>query len=288
MTSGVFFFGLTMALDCVVKLGGSAVTVKDELETLRVGELRRAAALISRLCQEGKRAVVVHGAGSFGHFQAKEYQVAKGRAVTEGSDGIDRMRTGLCLTRLSVTKLNLMIIEELVKAGVPAVGLSAFGIWKTAGRRVIQHNISSVHDVLAAGYVPVLHGDCVLDSNQHCCILSGDTIIEVMCEEFIPKRVVFLTDVAGIYDQPPHMPGSQLLSQVSFRADGSLALPIQTASLPHDTTGGISNKLRTAVNILLNSKGATRVFICDIDSEQVLLQGVVRKNGGTELSIEGS
>ncbi|XP_042198094.1 isopentenyl phosphate kinase-like isoform X2 [Callorhinchus milii] len=268
MTSGVFFFGLTMALDCVVKLGGSAVTVKDELETLRVGELRRAAALISRLCQEGKRAVVVHGAGSFGHFQAKEYQVAKGRAVTEGSDGIDRMRTGLCLTRLSVTK--------------------AFGIWKTAGRRVIQHNISSVHDVLAAGYVPVLHGDCVLDSNQHCCILSGDTIIEVMCEEFIPKRVVFLTDVAGIYDQPPHMPGSQLLSQVSFRADGSLALPIQTASLPHDTTGGISNKLRTAVNILLNSKGATRVFICDIDSEQVLLQGVVRKNGGTELSIEGS
>ena len=33
--------------------------------------------------------------------------------------------------------------------------------------------------MLSVGFVPVLHGDCVLDSIRGCTILSGDTIIKV-------------------------------------------------------------------------------------------------------------
>jgi len=45
---------------------------------------------------------------------------------------------------------------------------------------VTQHDTQSVTNLLQAGFLPVLHGDCVLDSSKGCAILSGDTIIEVM------------------------------------------------------------------------------------------------------------
>lgn len=38
---------------------------------------------------------------------------------------------------------------------------------------------SHVTELLDAGYLPVIHGDCVLDTQQGCSILSGDKIIEV-------------------------------------------------------------------------------------------------------------
>ncbi|XP_065450132.1 uncharacterized protein LOC135983254 [Chrysemys picta bellii] len=105
-----------------------------------------------------------------------------------------------------VPQLNHLVTEQLVKCGVPTVGISPFGVWRTAGKKVSQAGISAIRDALDAGYIPVMHGDCALDSEQHCCILSGDAIIEVLSREFSPQRVVFLTDVSGIYDRPPDTP----------------------------------------------------------------------------------
>lgn len=45
-------------------------------------------------------------------------------------------------------------------------------------------------ELLRSGFVPVLHGDCVLDDVQGCAILSGDKIIEVN-DSFINGSVNF-------------------------------------------------------------------------------------------------
>ena len=57
----------------IVKLGGSAITVKDTFETLRDDSLNSTANQIRQLLQENYHInlVVVHGAGSFGHFQVR-------------------------------------------------------------------------------------------------------------------------------------------------------------------------------------------------------------------------
>ncbi|XP_038605717.1 isopentenyl phosphate kinase-like [Tachyglossus aculeatus] len=249
--------------------------------------LARAAALLRQLCQaRGARCIVVHGAGSFGHFQAKAHGVDAG--FVGDTAGTESLRKGLCLTRLSVTKLNHLVTEELVKGGVPAVGMSPFGSWMTAGRTVSRANITALRDCLRAGYIPVLHGDCVLDSEQHCTILSGDTVIEVLCQEFTPQRVVFLTDVDGIYDRPPDIPGAKLLDSIDIQPDGSLACAIQSNSLPHDTTGGIARKLGAAAAIITQSRGATTVFICRLEgpgAEGACLRGLIGLAEGTQLSL---
>ncbi|XP_063153441.1 uncharacterized protein LOC134493096 [Candoia aspera] len=275
------------AVDCILKLGGSALTQKNQLETLKTESVRRAAAVVSKLWEAGeRRCIIVHGAGSFGHFQAREHGVALGTSGRSAAS--DNLRQGLCLTRLSVTKLNHLVTEQLISVGVPAVGISPFGTWKTACKNVTQAGIDAVKDVLDAGYVPVLHGDCALDSEQHCCILSGDTIIEILAKKFSPRRVVFLTDVNGIYSCPPDTPGARLVDSIVIGPERTMEPAVLTSALPHDTTGGVSLKLQTAINIVSWSHGAIPVLICKLDSKAAVkacLTGELKEGEGTKLSF---
>ena len=63
----------------IVKLGGSAVTRKDTFETLNRAALTTTAQQIRASCGNG-RVLLVHGCGSFGHFQAHEFGISKGAA----------------------------------------------------------------------------------------------------------------------------------------------------------------------------------------------------------------
>lgn len=52
-----------MKVDRVIKLGGSAITRKDELETVKTEELESGAKLVKRCVDQHLKCVVVHGAG---------------------------------------------------------------------------------------------------------------------------------------------------------------------------------------------------------------------------------
>jgi isopentenyl phosphate kinase len=60
----------------VLKIGGSVVTDKNQASTPRPEQIRRIAAEI----KEGKssKLVLIHGAGSFGHHQAREFGLKSG------------------------------------------------------------------------------------------------------------------------------------------------------------------------------------------------------------------
>lgn len=125
--------------------------------------------------------------GSFGHHTASKAGVAHGGIATSHA-----VRRGFADTRASVTRLNQLVVSALLAVGVPAVGLSPCGAWATRGREVAADSCAAVADLLAAGLVPVLHGDAVLDSQLGCTILSGDLIISRLCERFRPPVVAFL------------------------------------------------------------------------------------------------
>ena len=50
-------------IDAIIKIGGSAITKKDELETIKTDGLQRAAECIRQCRESGANLVVVHGAG---------------------------------------------------------------------------------------------------------------------------------------------------------------------------------------------------------------------------------
>lgn len=111
----------------IVKLGGSAITEKDNFETVKQEVLDATAHHISTAVREsGLDVIVVHGAGSFGHFQAHEYGVSKGGLVDV--EGISHWEKGFALTRESVTSLNKLVVHALLapQHELSAVAVSLF------------------------------------------------------------------------------------------------------------------------------------------------------------------
>ncbi|XP_078669629.1 uncharacterized protein LOC144910412 isoform X1 [Branchiostoma floridae x Branchiostoma belcheri] len=273
-------------LECIVKLGGSAVTDKNTLETPRLDAIRAAADIIS---QVRGRCIVVHGAGSFGHFQAREHGVVWGYRDKETTAEVQTVKLGFCRTRQSVTKLLHLITEEFVGRGIPAVGVSPLSSWVTDDASVVKADTDNIRDMLLEGFVPVMHGDAVLDRKRGCTILSGDTIIKHLCGVFHPPRVVFLTDVAGIYDRPPEQPaGSQLIPEIQVDQHRKLHVFIATSSQAHDVTGGIALKLKSAVDIVTESNGRTCVMVCGIQSGAAVracVEGQLPKATGTIVQL---
>ncbi|PKI75506.1 hypothetical protein CRG98_004176 [Punica granatum] len=222
--------------------------------------------------------IVVHGAGSFGHFQASKSGVHKG--------GLERplVKAGFVATRISVTKLNLEIVRALARESLPAIGMSPFSCgWSTCQRNFGSANLSTVTKALDSGFVPVLHGDAVLDEAQGCTILSGDVIIRYLAEHLKPDYVVFLTDVLGVYDRPPTEPGAVLLREIAVNEDGSWSVlkprlkdssrQVEITVAAHDTTGGMMTKISEAAMI---AKLGIDVYIATTNHSVRALRGELR------------
>ena len=186
------------------------------------------------------RVIVVHGAGSYGHPQAKQYRVADG---ARDMDGDPVLREGVDKTKASVRKLCKLVCDELdswlqMAPEVKLAPISPYGKFFTVGKK-LNRNLSrggfdEVRAALMEGKIPVLHGDVVDDAEQGCAILSGDTLVECLTEEFKPKRVVFVSDVEGIFTAKPlhkngpcdlcpdgKTPPPALLREIQVNPDGS-------------------------------------------------------------------
>ncbi|XP_062206973.1 isopentenyl phosphate kinase-like [Phragmites australis] len=199
--------------------------------------------------------VVVHGAGSFGHFQASRSGVHKGGLHST------LVKASFVATRISVTSLNQEIVRGLAGEGIPSVAMSSFACgWSTKQRNLASTNASQIIQSLHASFVPVLLGDAVLDELPDCTILSGDVIVLHLAQLLSPKYVVFLTDVHGVYDSPPTDPNAVLLREIEVDDDGnwSIVKPallqannkgVEISVAAHDTTGGMETKILEATMI---------------------------------------
>ena len=256
----------------IVKFGGSAVTQKAAFETLAEASLTSAAAAVAA---SGKQTVVIHGAGSFGHFQAREHGVSKGVSNSAFS------WRGFALTRASVCRLNGLVVAALLDAGVSAVGVPPFPTWVTRGKGIVPHaaaaaGLERICALLDSGMTPVLHGDAVLDEVQGASILSGDTLMIIAARALRPRLAVFMTDVAGVYDRPPTEDGATLLARIAVASDGTLQRATATSTAEHDVTGGLAAKLDAAAAI---AKEGVPVVIVQVDTEHALtaLRGEIPK-----------
>ncbi len=199
--------------------------------------------------------ILVHGAGSFGHGAARRLGVSSA--------------LGWATTASQVRRLNGLVVEGLVELGVPALGISMFP-WAGAGGSEEEEAVwREVRCALDAGLVPVLHGD-VLSGGR---ILSGDTIMEMLCRAFSPQRAVFCTDVEGVFTADPKKDPSAKLIPVLKVGQGGIEF-----SEPTDATGGFETKIREACSI---ARSGIEVVI--VSASEYFLAGEC--GGGTKLVV---
>jgi isopentenyl phosphate kinase len=208
----------------ILKLGGSIVTDKAGDCDIRTDRIAAAAGEIAR--RPGIQLILVHGAGSCGHPQARRHRLDQG--VPPGDvDGI----TG---THAAVARLNAAVVEALRSAGREAVGIHPLGHCVAVGGRLRDPDWRVVELMLALGLTPVLHGDVVMDTTRGASIVSGDQLVVSLARALSPDRVGLASDVPGVLGRD---------GVVMERVHRGRAAGVAGGSEHTDVTGGMEGKL---------------------------------------------
>lgn len=172
----------------ILKLGGSVITDKAaDQGVIRETDLLRIAKEVSGY--RGKM-IVVHGAGSFGHTYAKKY-------------GLDRGfdPEGVIVTHESVKKLASRVVDALNEYGIRAIAVHPMGCTVCRNGRIESMYLDNIKLMLENGFVPVLHGDVVMDLELGACVLSGDQIVPYLAKELKIARLGLGSAEEGVLDK---------------------------------------------------------------------------------------
>lgn len=236
----------------VIKLGGSYITDKKKPLTPRPSNISTAAQQIHQVIEScpGSHLVIGNGAGSYGHYLAKKH------AIKQGIQSDDQ-RFGFCEVQDSVAQLNRLVVQELLKAHVPACSLPPSS-WLTAenGQKKSVF-LDSFTELMKNDIVPVVFGDIVSDTEKGCSIFSTEHVFAILAEELKQKggkvdKLVYITDVEGVLDT-----NGDIIPVITHDTREDVAQQLY-ANDTFDVTGGMMHKIDSALEYAQNG---TEVFI---------------------------
>ncbi|OSX76355.1 hypothetical protein BU14_0196s0022 [Porphyra umbilicalis] len=102
----------------LIKLGGSALTDKAVRGAARPAAAAAAATVLAAAWRAHPHLVLIHGAGSCGHHEAKEAGVHVGHGGA----------AGVAATHAAVARLSAVVVDAAVAAGLPAVALPPLAV----------------------------------------------------------------------------------------------------------------------------------------------------------------
>ncbi|MEM0155395.1 MAG: isopentenyl phosphate kinase [Thermoplasmataceae archaeon] len=237
----------------IVKLGGSLITDKGRYRTFRRAETE---AVISNLLSFREEIVLVHGGGSFGHIKAKEYGIP-GQINEKSKKGFSVIHHDMLSLNQEVS--GLFIDRGFLPVSVPPANF----LFKRSKA------LSSFRNYMDRGFMPVTFGDVYVKNEREFGIYSGDTLVLDLARIFLPDRVIFISDVDGIYDKNPKIfPEAKLLDNPEDGASFQFSVP--------DVTGGIQNKFAVMKKVRKYSKsvylinGLKPERLLDLDSQRFI------------------
>jgi len=221
----------------LVKLGGSVITDKSKLRRFRNASCARLAKEL-RVVDDGLG--IVHGAGSFGHIEAKRHSLHQGLKD-------DSQLRYVAKVQRDVRELNLKVLECLIDKGIRAVSVPPAAAAVFTDGQVHSFDPEPFKSVLKLGLTPVTFGDVVPDESMGFSICSGDLMMEALARAFKPSLVVFCADVDGVFEaDPKRNKRARLMPVIDANSLRSLR---RTQSKSVDVTGSIYSKLERMLAI---------------------------------------
>ncbi|AFU59091.1 putative aspartate/glutamate/uridylate kinase [Candidatus Nitrososphaera gargensis Ga9.2] len=247
----------------LIKLGGSVVTFKDKPLAANTGAIDG----ISRvLAQLSTPAIIVHGGGSFGHYWSVKYDMHTKPA------GYDPH--GVSVVHESMIALNQIIINSMIRAGLNPYGMppSVFA----AGHKPVAAKIKQIYTMAKSEVMPVTFGDVVHMEGNKYSILSGDALMTMLAKVLRPSRVVFATNVDGIYKD---MASRELMREIRVTTGRKKRSIEFSKASGADVTGGMQRKVAEAFKIA--SRGMDVLMVNGLMPERIA-EAVVE---GTRLQV---
>ncbi len=196
----------------VLKLGGALITDKSKPYSFRADIMNSAAREIRECMDEGliESLVLVQGVGSFGHPPVLQYKLHK------GFSGPDQLLP-LSWTQAKVAELRTLVVNALYDAGIPVCLMYPSSMMLADRMNITEVFLTPLKGFLDFGMVPLLGGDILIDTTMGFSVSSGDPMVTLIAREFGAKRVIYASDVAGIYDSDPKVnPNAQLFHSIDL------------------------------------------------------------------------
>ena len=206
----------------VLKIGGSILTDKSGERGALSEEIERVA---GEVASRPGDLVLVHGAGSFGHIPARQYDLSQ-RFSAEG----------LRVTHESVVRLNRLLQEALAAAGVESLPVHPLSCLTLSGGRIESFATEPIKKMLENGIMPLLHGDVAMDLTQRAGIVSGDQLVSYLARALEAKVVAVGCNVDGVLFSG--QPLAEVVRSDLPRIEGEVG-----GSAGVDVTGGMKGKL---------------------------------------------
>jgi isopentenyl phosphate kinase len=253
----------------IIKIGGSFITDKNQPESLKEDRVRKIAREIATAVQSGKVSLLLtHGAGSYGHITAKQYQAQQGSHPYFGWLAFYQIRQDMM-------KMNLRILQLCAEEGLFPITVQPSAIAMARKGKLTFMDTRNIRFLLDSDQIPLIHGDIVLDENQDFTIASTEDQIQKLSEYIFFHRIVLISDVPGVLnaggDVIPVIDHSNY-SQIIDQLGGSAGL---------DVTGGMRSKVAQIYQIIQENP-STQAFIISGDSEpEVITSSILgeSKNG---------
>ena len=220
----------------LIKLGGSVITNKTQYRTF---EKNRVSRLCSEIKRSGKDVIVVHGAGSFGHVLAKQHRLNEGLLDFGQIPAVAKVQH-------DVRELNSMVMNELLQNGIPSLSIPPGSCFIMDDGKLMIENPEILRKASHMGIMPVTFGDVVFDRSKGFGICSGDQLMEVLADLYDPDKVVFVSDIDGLYDSDPKSnPDAKLISEVT----SDILETVESENSVADVTGGVRAKMESMLRM---------------------------------------
>ena len=220
----------------LIKLGGSVITDKSQYKKF---DREQAERLCREIAESGVPVIIVHGAGSFGHVLAKKYSIQNGYTDPEQVQAAAQVPH-------DAMELGMLMTQTLMDNGIPAASVSPGTCFVMEDGRIVPDNLEPIEALAKMGIMPVTFGDVVMDRTRGFGIVSGDQMMELMAEMFKPERVVFVSDIDGLYTANPKTdPDAELIPEF----DAGTLEQVSSVSDVDDVTGGVRNKMESMLRM---------------------------------------
>lgn len=258
----------------VIKLGGSIITYKSNSKPrIRKSNIRRLAKEISQIYKEDHQIVLVHGSG-YGHYLAKKYNLHR-------KDNSADRRFAVSLIDQKTLELTSFIINELLKIKLPAICFPPHALVNQSAGTLTDFNTKEVTSALGRKFIPVLSGEVVLDDKWDSSVLSGDITTCFLAEKLNADKIIFLTDVDGVFDSNPKKNKEAQLIPLINNGNINLVMENLTSHNSHDVSGEMKGKI-LSIQKSLNNK---TVIITNGLRPMILLKALGQSPVGTTLHL---
>jgi isopentenyl phosphate kinase len=245
----------------LVKLGGSIITDKNKEYFARMDLIKK---LAKEIYKSKAQLVIAHGSGSFAHTSATKYGGKKGY----------KNLLGVATVARDAMEINRIVMDELIKAKIPAVSFRPMSMILTNAGKIKFENFQILENALAQGLVPVVYGDVLWDQSWKSTIFSGEHTLNLIgiylsTKGYVIKKIIQVGQTDGVYDDK-----NNIISEINSKNWNHIKEYIFN-SKAKDVTGGIMHKIEDA---LIMAKMGIKTILINGNRRNDLLNALEDKN----------